>query len=247
MNALAVSPLRSLRVVAMHLVLNATLIVAGSYWLLIPEAHVGQLGFSALSALLMCCIFLWLHSGTIVYAARQDFKDAFSIKPIRWLSLFLGLAVLIWLMHRVDIVASSQWQIGGYLYSKAPSWLRPTHGSTAYVHGVRYLLSIVMWYILPGLILPVTAARVIGSELKLAFRAFVSWRYWLTLALIAFLGVWLVKILLSWTPGVTLHQQTVGLATRLTLAYAAATSAWLLTIGLLARSISLPSAASEQR
>jgi hypothetical protein len=244
MSIPAVSPLRSLRLVAMHLVLNAALIVAGSYWLLIPEAHVWQLAFSALSALLMACIFLWLHSGTIAYAARWDFKAAFAIKPLRWISLFLGLAVLFWLMHRGDVVASSQWKIGGYLYSKAPSWLHPTHGSARYVPGVRYFLSMVIWYALPGLILPVTAARVVGGKLRTAFSAIVSWRYWLVLAATIFLGVWIVKALLAWTPGSTLHQQTLGLAVRLVIAYLAATSAWLITAALLGHFVA-PSAEQE--
>jgi hypothetical protein len=236
----AVSPLRSLRVVAMHLILNAVLIAAASYWLLIPDAHVWQLVFSVASALTIVCAFLWLHSGTLIYAAKQDFKDSFSIRQARWLSLFLGLAVLLWLMHRVAGTAASQWQIGGYLYSKAPAGLRPAHGSTAYVHAVRTFLSIVTWYVLPGLILPVTSARVLGSPLKVAFRAIFSWRYWLALAITTFLGVWTVKALLGWMPGSTLHQQTMGLAARMGLAYVVATAAWLLTAGLLAHFVSLP-------
>jgi hypothetical protein len=217
----------------MHLVLNASLVVAGSYWLLVPEARIWQLAFSGISALLIVCLFLWLHSGTLVYAARKDFRDAFSFKPVRWVSLFLGLTILVWLMFQFTAVSGSQWQIGGYLYSKAPSWLRPTRGSIAYVHGVRYFLSIMTWCVLPGLILPVTAARVVGGKLKTALRAILSWNYWLALAGTTFLGVWVVKALLAWTPGTTLHQQTGGLVVRLVIVYLAATAAWLLTVGLL--------------
>jgi hypothetical protein len=229
----ALTPLRSLRLVAMHFVLNAALAAAASYWLLIPETHVWQLAFTAISGLLIVCLFLWLHSGTFIYAAHQDFRVAFSIKLMRWIFLALGMAVLLWLVHRIEVITSSQSQIGGYLYSKAPSLLRPTHGSTGYVRALGCLLSIVNWYLLPGLILPVTAARVVGSELRTALRAIFSWRYWLALAATTLLGVWITKILLQWMPGATLQQQTAGLVVRLGLAYILATVAWLLTIGLL--------------
>lgn len=234
----AVAPLRSLRLIAMHLVLNVALIAAATYWLLIPEAHVWQLLLSALSALLILSAFLWLHSGTLVYAVNRDFHAAFSIKLTRWLSLLLGLIIMVWLMHRIDIIASSRWQIGGYLYSKAPGWLRPVHGSTGYVRAIGWLLSVVYWYFLPGIVLPVTAARVVGAELKTAQRAIFSWRYWVALAVTVFLGVWTVSAVLQWTPGTTLHEQTMGLVMRLTVAYVLSTVAWLLTAGLLGHFVS---------
>lgn len=232
----ATAPLRSLRLVVQHLVLNALLIASASYWLLIPEARVWQLAFTVVSALLIVCAFLWLHSGTFVFASDPqptNFRPAFSIKLTSWIPLFLGLAILFWLMHRVDVFASSRYQIAGYVYSKTPSWLHPTHGSAVYVRAVGFFLSIVTWYLLPGLILPVSAARVVGSELRSALRALRSWQYWLGLAVTISLGVWVTQALMGWTPGTSLAQQTTSLVIRLAFAYLLATSAWLLTIGLL--------------
>jgi len=63
--------LRNIKLVALHLVVNAVLLVSASFWLLIPEAHIWQLLFAALSALLIAVMFLWLHGGTFMHLLRE--------------------------------------------------------------------------------------------------------------------------------------------------------------------------------
>lgn len=236
----------NVRLVALHLVVNAVLIVSATFWLLIPEAHVWQLLFAVLSVLAMLCVFLWLHSGTLAYATEskpQSLRPAFSINVIRLAWALLGFAALFACMHVVDgwtdnginnmgVYTGLQWKLGGYLYSKAPSFLRPISGSNSYAAALGYLFSILFWYVLPSLFLPVITARVIGNSALRGLRVLLRWQYWLAMAAAALLGVWLATQILGWVPGTSLHEQTVGLVVRLAIAYILATVAWLLAAGL---------------
>jgi hypothetical protein len=237
----AVAMLRNPRLVALQLFVNAILLVSASFWLLIPEEHVWQLLFAGFSALLILFVFLWLHCGTLVYASNPDpveFRDAFSIKIDsikigRMVWLLIGLFILFCCMRTISSWANSQWRIAGYLYSKAPSSLRPTGGASGYFTALGYIFSVTFWYILPCVFLPIIAARVIGAPVLRGLRTLARWQYWLGMAITTVLGVWLPIQILGWTPGKTLSQQTASLVIRLIVAYLFATAAWLATAGLL--------------
>lgn len=231
-----IAMLQTVRLVTLHLILNAVLLVAASFWLLIPEEHVWQLLFAGLSALLIVFVFLWLHSGTLAYALDPDptkFRSALSVKIGRMAWLLLGLFVLFWCMRTVNGWEDSRWQIAGYLYSKAPTWLRPVSGENSYVTAMEYVIAALFWYFLPSVLLPPTVAKVAGLGPRTALRAYRSWRYWLSMALTAALGVGVTSQILGWIPGKTLRAQTVSLVIRLIVAYGIATAAWLATAGLL--------------
>ena len=232
----AVSMLRNPRLVALHVSLNAILLASASFWLLIPEEHVWQVLFAGFSALLILFIFLWLQCGTLVYAADPDpakFREAFSIRIVRMVWLLIGFFILFCCMRMIAGWTDSQWQIAGYLYSKAPSWLRPTHGASGYVTALGYIFSLGFWYILPAALLPVIAARVIGASARRGLRTLARWQYWFGMAIPTVLGVWLTIQIMGWTPGKSLRQQTVSLVIRMIVAYLIATAAWLATAGLL--------------
>jgi len=231
-----VAMLRNIQLVGLHLVLNAALLVAASFWLLIPDEHIWQLILAALSALLILLVFLWLHSGTLAYAASPaspDMRSAFSPRLGRMLWLLLGCFVLFWCMRTVDVSNDSQWQLAGYLYSKAPSWLRPTGGASGYFIALGYILSILYWYVLPSLFLPLITARIVGCSSLRGLRVLLRWKYWLGTAITALVGIWLPSLILGWSPGKTLGQQTTGLVVRLVVAYGIAIAAWLVTAALL--------------
>lgn len=239
----SLAPLRNPRLIALHLVLNALLLIAASLWLLIPEAHIWQLIFAGVSALVILFAFIWLHAGTLVYAtepAPEKFRAAFSIKVGRLLWFLVGGFVLFWCMRVVDGWADSTWQTAGYLYSSAPNWLRPTAGSSSYESALEYIFAILFWYLLPCIFLPLIGARVVGASSIRVLRTWGRWQYWLGMAITAIAGVWLTRLILSWTSGHTLAQETVSLVLRLSVAYALATAAWLATTGLLGYSIGPP-------
>lgn len=239
--------LRNLKLVALHLVVMVVLMVSASLWLLIPEAHVWQLTLAGLAALLLVVVFLWLESGVLAYGADpkpENFPAALIPKIDRMAWLLLGLGVLFWCMKAVDGWNESQWQISGYLYSKAPSWIRPTEGPMAYANAVGTALSILYWYVVPGLFLPLISARVAGRPALRGLRTLLLWQYWVSLGVLGLAGVWVVRLIVGWTPGETLGAQTASLVIRMLLAYLVSSAAWLLTAGLLGHFVGEGSGAS---
>ena len=233
----ALAMLRNLKLVALHLVVNAALLTCASFWLLIPEARVWQLFFAGLSALLIVFVFLWIHSGTLAYAVnpvKENVRPAFAIKIWRMFWLLLGIFILFWCMNKVGGWMESQGQTAGYLYSKAPAWLRPTAGSLSYTTALGYFFLILYWYVLPSLLLPIIAARIAGASFLRGLLILRHWQYWLGMAATVFLGVWLTKLIVGWTPGTTLTQQTIGMVVRFTFTYLIAIAAWLLAAGVVA-------------
>jgi hypothetical protein len=232
----SIAMLTNWRLVLIHLIVNAALLVSASLWLLIPDEHVWQLAFAALSALLIAVVFLWLHGATLAYGTDPEpanLRPALSIKPMRMIWLLIGCFILFWCMRMVSSRADLRWAAGGYFYSKAPSWLRPTSGEGSYVTAVGYIIAILVWYAIPGALLPLIAARVIGGTALRGLRTIVRWQYWVGLALTTLIGVWVASALLGWTPGKTLREQTTSLVIRLIVAYGISTAAWLATAGLL--------------
>jgi len=228
------SMLTSIRLAVLHIVLNAVLLAAAAAWLLIPEGHAWQLIAAALSALVILFVFLWLHAGTLAYALNpvaDNFRTSFSVKTYRLLWVLLGAFVLSWCMYTIDRWTDSRWQIGGFLYSKAPSFLRPTSGPESYDNAVGYCLSILFWYLLPASFLPLICARLSGGTVLRGLRALKHWQYWLAMAIVAFVGVWIPLQILDWIPGKTLEAQTTGLVIRLLLVYLLAIGGWLAAAG----------------
>lgn len=228
--------LRNWRLTALHLVGNAALLTCAALWLLVPEARLWQLAVAALSAVVLLFLFLWLHAGTLAYASDPGpgkLLAAFrgGLRGMGW--LLVGLAALFTCMWVVAGWSDSLWQTSGYLYSKAPSALRPLGGNTGYRRFGEYLLTILFWYILPGLLLPVIAAKVTGATFRQGLRTLLRWRYWLVLAFIVLVGVWLPELLLQWKLGAGLSGETASLAARFVTAYAIATAAWLSAAGIL--------------
>ena len=227
---------RNLRLLGLHLIGNAVLLISASLWLLVPEQHAWQLLFAAVSALLLIFLFLWLHAATLIFAADpvpEKLLPAFRVRlgQLGW--LLLGLVVLFASMWFVSGWSDSVARIAGYAYSITPASLRPVHGGTAYFEIGEFLLAVVVWYVLPGLLLPLTAALVLGKGLVQGLHALRRKNHWLLFGLLALAGIWLPELILDWKPGSSLTQEMTSLGIRLVIAYLIATLAWLATAGLL--------------
>lgn len=233
-NAFAL--LRSGRLVIIHLVGNAALLVAASLWLLIGEAHIGQLIFAAAAALAILFLAVWLHTATFEYAANPapgNLRTAFRPSLLRMFWLLLGVAILFLLMNYADHWQERDPEFSGYLYAKAPQFLRPTHGEAVVELWLDRAFEVLYWFILPGLFLPLIAARVIGAPITSGFKTLLRWRYWLAMAVIVAVGVWIPQLLIGWVPFQKLGTEMASLIVRLSASYLLATAAWLVLVALL--------------
>jgi hypothetical protein len=232
----SIAMLRSKRLVGLHLVANAVLLAGASLWLLIPDEHGWQLLASAVSALLMLFLFLWLNSGTLAYGAdleQGNLRAAFRLRLRGLLWLLAGLAALFLCMYWVNHWTEWQDRLAIYLYSKTPSSLRPRTGYFSYYRGIGWGVRLVFWYLLPTLMLPWTAAKTIGGKFLAGLRTLLRWQYWQAMAIAVLFGVFASELLLGWTPGHTLREQSASLAIRLVIAYLLVVAAWLMTCGIL--------------
>jgi hypothetical protein len=228
-------PLRNVKLVALHLVGNAALVIGAALWLLVPDERAWQLAATAIAGLIIVFLFSWMHSGTLAWSA--DAAGGFR-RGLRHLLAFIVFAGVLYLAMRVVAgMSDSSWPIANYLYSKLPNALRPTRGPVIIEECVGAAIGVLVWYVIPALLLPfVAAAAQYGFSARLsraAARVFGRLRYWVLFAIICGIGVLVPKLLLGWTPGTGVGGQTISLAIRLTLAYVIAVAAWLMTCGLL--------------
>lgn len=149
------------------------------------------------------------------------------------LYLLLGMAILFWLMLHVARWQENSAALSGYLYAKAPKFLRPVKGEGVYDEWLDRGFSALFWFVLPGLFLPLVAARVLGSRLRAALKTLIRWQYWTALAVLVVIGVWIPQLLAGWVPFKKLGPETASLIARLGAAYVVAVLAWLMVVGLL--------------
>jgi hypothetical protein len=232
------APLRSWKLILLHLIGNIVLPVAAALWLLIPEAKSWQLIATVLALFLWFFLFTWLESSTFLFASDPEpanFRPAFRAQPLPMLWVFLGFLLMFWLSMILTRWSEPQsnLQFTGYLYSKAPAWLRPSAGSLAFSEWFGHALEIIAFFFLPGILLPATAGKVLGSPWKRALRTLINWRYWLGFLVIAHLGLKLPSVILDWRPGETTRAQEISLVIRFALVLICVTVAWIMTTGLL--------------
>ncbi len=235
----AVASLSDWRLDLLHVVANAVLLAATSFWLLIPDASVWQLIFTGVAGLAIVLAFAWLHCGTLAHEVNpvrenlgRDFRASLRNLPI-FLVLF---AVLLFLMSLIDGLSQNAWRISGYFFTRVPTFLQRGIGEYGLYNLVQYKIAFVVWFLLPAIFLPfLSVASSSGwhlREYRSAFRAYKHWAYWLAMAILAILGVWLPLQLIRWTPGTGLKAEFASMISRLVVAYILMLSVWIMATGL---------------
>ncbi|HWR34369.1 MAG TPA: hypothetical protein VN622_00690 [Clostridia bacterium] len=235
----AVAPLSNWRLDAIHLVGNALLMAAASFWLLIPEAHAWQLAFALISGLLIVFVFAWLHCGTLAHGVtpiRDSIKDDFR-RGLRHIPLFLVLfAVLLLLMNYAQQLSDNTWRYSGYWFTLLPKFMQSWIGFARFNSWVEFKLAALTWFVLPALFLPLLSAAASFGLRRSAFgnalRTYIRWKYWVGIAIAAALGIWLPSILVNWKPMHGLTKETVSFVTRLFIAYVLAVMTWIMASAL---------------
>lgn len=231
----AVTRLYDWRLDVLHLAGNAVLFAAAALWLLIPEARIWQLVFAAISGLCIVFAFASLHSGTLAHGLTPspatlslDFRK--SVRHIPWFTLLL--VVLLLLMNYFIRLSERGWEISGYFFTRLPHFLQVTIGEEKLNTLVEWKFTVLIWLILPAIFLPflstTSAFGLRKSGMVAAFRCYAHWRYWLSAAIAAVVGIWLPHTLMTWTPGHGLRGETISLILRLAASYVIVIVTWIM-------------------
>ncbi len=220
----------------LNLVGNALLLGAVYSWLLMPDAHGWQVGASALDAVVVIFLGLWLRTGTFAYFRVAEFRDnatvwrAFrhALRHIVALAIWgILLAAIAWLLITLRKYAP---QFGVWFWQKVPS-LR--FGTPKQVfHAADWILWFLLWVLVPAVWLPIaTTVAAAGFRLKRMARSLRVLRrpaYWLWFCALMLVGVYVPYKLVWWIPDLSdLRRQAWSMGLRFFLAYVILISAWI--------------------
>ncbi len=228
---------------------NAAIFAAFVVWVRSPDAHWWQLFLQLLLMIVMVVAALVLHGGTLNYfeSAHQDkataLLPAFRAASKNVAALAVWAFVFHFLEHLVGHLDAYNTSFPGYLRSTFPAGLRHVLSEPALDDTYVFLISVLTWVVLPGVLLPFgmfAAGR--GFRGLIAFR---DWRrsvanlaYWIALMAAAVIGVYLTGKIMDWKLDprtATLPAEKVNLAFRLLFAYLLGIFSWLLACSALGR------------
>ena len=146
----------------------------------LTSAYTWRVVAAIVGGLLLIIGFPWAYAGTLVYAADPapaNFRDAFRFRIGRMAWLLLGIVMLLVLGFAVE---SGLWALN---YHDNYVWL------------ISRAISITSEYLLPSLLLPWVAVRVIGNRLRDGLQVLRSWQYWVGMAVIVLVAEWISDLL----------------------------------------------------
>jgi hypothetical protein len=228
---------------------NAIIIALFLGWLQVPEAHWWQLLFQALLILALIAAVLVLHGGTLAYFQSAHENRTAQLVPAFQTALkhVLALAVCVFLLHFAwgwsGHLYNFQTSFPGYLRSEFPAWLRRMISEPALDNTYTFLLFVLRWVILPGLLLPfLLFCAEKGFRGLIAFR---DWgktvrnlAYWVALIVAAIVGVYFVEVVMGWRldpTTSTFRGEQASFVMRQLLAYLLALFSWLFVASMLGR------------
>jgi hypothetical protein len=238
---------------------NAAIFLAFVWWLRMSDAHWWNVLFSFVLIVVIVAGALLLHGGTLNYfqSAHQDkttrlhpaFKTALTHLP----AIFVWALIFFFLRYWVGRLDDYRFTLPGYLRSEFPAWLRRMISEPRLDSIYSGLISILLWIVLPGLLLPF--ALFSADKGFRGLLAFAAWRrtlrklaYWLVLVLATILGVYCVGAIMGWKldpKTSTLGAEKASLTFRLLFAYLLGLFSWLLTCSTLGRTRSLGQSAAQ--
>lgn len=221
----------------LNFVANAVVLAAAYFWLLIPDARGWQVAGSALIAIFIVALVLWLRAGTLAYfriaESRKDgavwraYRHALRHVPALalWVLVFL---VFAWLLL----------SLRPYIPQFAV-WIRQKLGVGPSPRNImadaNWLLLLLVGIVMPGLWLPIAATvSAVGFTPKHIVRTRRVWKrplYWLWFCLLLGFGIYLPYKLVWWIPDLqTIRQQAWSMSLRFLLAYLIGVTAFLAVV-----------------
>ena len=225
----------------LNLAANAAAVAVWYFWLLIPDAHGWQVTGSALLAIAVVFLVVWLRAGTLAYLRLLEFRNSATI----WPAFRRGLRHLIVLALWAAVLAVVQlclWrlrtyapQFGVWLWQKLPGPLRI---GTPRQFGVWTDSKILFffWVIVPAIWLPIaTTVAAVGFRLTRmahSLRVLKQPHYWLWFCVLMLIGAYVPYKLIWWVDYQTsLNLQAWSMGVRFLAAYVIVVTAAIALVG----------------
>jgi hypothetical protein len=221
----------------LNFVANAGLVVAGYFWLLIPEARGWQVAGSLVLAVIVVSFGLWLRAGTFTWFRVAQFRGERNIWPAYRRALSHVPALGFWALGFV-LLAWAIWEIRAYVPQFAV-WLRQKIGGVPpprnIMNDLNWLLALVVFFVMPAIWIPIAmTVSSVGVQPQHLVRSRRVWRrplYWLWLALLVLVAVYVPYRLVWWVPELpTLRQQLWSMGARFLLGYLVDVTAFLAAV-----------------
>jgi hypothetical protein len=218
----------------LNLVANAAVLLVWYFWLLIPDAHGWQVAASAVIGVAVVLSVLWLRAGTLAWFRMSEFRNQARIAPAYRRALRYVPALAFWVLVFV-LIAWFLWSLHP-LIPQAAVWFRQKLSAGPpprnIMNDLNWLLLVVIFYLMPTLWLPiattVSAAGVHPDHLARSRRVWKRPHYWLWLAFLLTIGLWIPYKIVWWIPDLqTLRHQAWSMGARFALAYVIAISAFI--------------------
>jgi hypothetical protein len=224
---------------------NAVLLATAYFWLLIPDARGWQVAGSALLAVMVVALVLWLRAGTLAYFRIAEYRNDGAVwrayrHALRHVPA-LGLWVLVFL-----VLAWLVWRLDPYVPQFAV-WLRQKMGGGPSPRNImadaNWMLLLLVGIILPGLWLPIaTTVSAVGFKPEHIVSSRRTWKrpfYWLWFCLALGFGIYLPYKLVWWIPDLqTVRQQAWSMGLRFLLAYVIGVTFFLVVVWVTAKHVS---------
>lgn len=234
---------RSRRIALLQFLGNPLLFLLFIVWLWVPERHSAQLVLTVLLGFIIVAGGLILHALTLAYfrecpaAPAAPHRTALRGCLCHLPSFLVWLVIVVFLFRILDEAGDRSLLAAAYFRSLLPMPLRASFPQAAVDHTAVRLLWIAKYYLLPVLLLPLgmqlAYLGIGGASVRNSLRPLGRAGYWLIMAALSLLGVWLPAHLIFWNPVKgPLSIQVISLVTRLLAAYLAALLAWLLALAL---------------
>lgn len=218
----------------LNFVANAVALTVWYCWLLIPDAHGWQVAGSAVLAVSVVALVLWLRAGTLAWFRIAEFRKQGTIWSAYRHSLRYIPALGFWVLV-FAVVAWILWGLHAYVPQFAV-WIRQKLGAGPsprnIMNDLNWLLLFLVGFVVPGLWLPIaTTVSAVGVRPEHLERSRRVWRrpmYWLWFCLILAIGVGVAYKLVWWIPDLqTIRQQAWSMGLRFFLAYGIGVTAFI--------------------
>jgi hypothetical protein len=221
----------------LNFVANAVVLAAGYFWLLIPDARVWQVAGSAMLAVIVVALVLWLRAGTFACLRIAEFRKAGTVwrayrRAMRHVPA-LALWVLVFIVFAWLLLSLRPYvpQFAVWLRQKLNAGPSPRN----IMNDVNWLLLLLVGFVMPALWLPIaTTVSAVGFKPEHIVRSRRVWKqpmYWLCFCLLLGTGVYIPYKLVWWIPDLqTIRQQAWSMGLRFLVAYTIGVTAFLVVV-----------------